>query len=175
MLKIACNRCDYSDTAKLCTSGGKPTAAVTLPKAQLTTPTALSVSPTTAEVAVGDLATSQVQIFDESGKFVKSLGTKAGCSVGGPEVSGERFFWLDGTQVFMAHEDDGSLWVADAANLRTMHLDSAGKYLGSVDYVVASYSSTVNSEQPGRVFSNYREYEVKYSAGATPLNQSWTL
>jgi hypothetical protein len=76
----------------------------------------------------------------------------------------------------MAHEDDGSIWVADAANLRTLHLDSnSGRFLGSVDYVVASYSSTVSSEQPSRVFSNYREYEVKYSGGRTPLNQSWSL
>jgi hypothetical protein len=164
------------DTAKLCTSGGKPTPTVTLPKAQLTTPTALSVSPTTGDVAVADLATSQVQIFSSNGKYSKSLGTKGGYSTGGPAVSAGRFFWLDSTQVFMAHDDDGSIWVADAANLRTLHIDSnTGQFLGSVDYIVASYSSTVSSEQPSRVFSNYREYEVKYSGGKAPLNQSWSL
>ena len=52
---------------------------------------------------------------------------------------------------------------------------SSGKALGSTDYVPASYASTVHSEQPSRVFSNYREYSVRYSGGATPLNESWTL
>jgi hypothetical protein len=33
----------------------------------------------------------------------------------------------------MAHEDDGSIWVADAANLRTLHLDSnSGKKNGAL-------------------------------------------
>jgi hypothetical protein len=117
-----------------------------------------------------------VHIFSSVGKFVKSLGKEGGYSVGGPEVDETRFFWLEKTQVFMAHEDDGTLWVADGANLRTLHLDPTdGKQLNSVDYVVASYASAVSSAQPSRVFSNYREYDVKYTAGATPLNKSWTL
>jgi hypothetical protein len=77
------------DTTKLCTSGGKPTPTVTLSKAQLTRPTALSVSPTTSDIAVGDLATSQVQIFSSDGKYLKSLGKKGGYSTGGPAVSGK--------------------------------------------------------------------------------------
>eukprot|EP01050_Picozoa_sp_SAG11_P012504 SAG11_NODE_1392_length_5048_cov_2.551020_2_plen_470_part_00 len=167
------------DANKLCQSVGDaeatPAALLSLPKAHLALPAALSVSPKTNEVAVADLATSQVQVFSESGAFLKSLGQSGGYATGGPEVSAKRFLWLNSTQVFLAHEDDGSLWVADAANLRTLHVDSEGRFIDSTDYVVASYSSAVHSEQPTRVFSNYREYAVKYSALATPLNESWAL
>ena len=167
------------DANKLCQSVGDaeatPAALLSLPRAHLALPAALSVSPKTNEVAVADLATSQVQVFSESGAFLKSLGQSGGYATGGPEVSAKRFFWLNSTQVFLAHEDDGSLWVADAANLRTLHVDSEGRFIDSTDYVVASYSSAVHSEQPTRVFSNYREYAVKYSALATPLNESWAL
>ena len=163
------------DTATLCTSGGKPTATVMLPTAQLVLPVALSVSPTTGDVAVADASTSQVHLFAADGKYLKSFGQKGGYATGGPQVSAERFFWLPTQKVFMAHESDGSLWVADGGNLRTLHVDSNGKELGLTEYVVASYSSAVISAQPTRVFSNYREYDVQYSGGATPLNQSWKL
>ena len=163
------------DAATLCSSGGKPAATVTLPAAQLALPAALSVSPTTGDVAVADLATSQVHLFSADGKYLKSFGQRGGYATGGAQVSAARFFWLPGQKVFMAHEGDGSLWVADGGNLRTLHVDSNGKELGSTEYIVASYSSAVSSAQPTRVFSNYREYEVAYSGGVTPLNQSWKL
>ena len=163
------------DVATLCKSAGKPTPTVTLTSSHLGSPAALSVSPKTGEVAVADLSTSQVQIFASDGAFVKSFGQPGGYSTSGPAVSAQRFMWHSEGQVFLSHEDDGSLWVADSGNLRTVHVDSDGKYLDSVDYVVASYASTVHSEQPTRVFSNYREYEVKYTRGKVPLNQSWTL
>ena len=57
-------------------------------------------------------------------------------------------------KVFMAHEGDGSLWVADGGNLRTLHVDNNGKELGSTEYIVASYSSAVSIEPGQRTMDN---------------------
>jgi hypothetical protein len=178
------------DVSKLCpakTTGAWAAAAkaveapavpiFSLPKADLTAPVALSVSPTTGSIAVADKASSQVKYFDgTTGKLVVTLGKKGGYNDGDPTVDEKRLFWPadSNVPVFLAHEADGSIWVADPGNFRTIHLSSSGAFLGDSMYTPASYASTVNTEDPAQVFSNYREFAVDYTKGKA-LNASWKL
>ena len=42
-------------------------------------------------------------------------------------VSASRLFWAAGDAVWMAFEDDGSLWVSDNGNQRAVHMAADGK------------------------------------------------
>jgi hypothetical protein len=71
---------------------------------------------------------------------------------------------------------DGSIWVTDTGNGRMLHVDADANYIEEIAYRPASYVSTVDANDPKRVFSNFLEYEVDTSAPLQPgASPSWRL
>ena len=136
------------------------------------------------QVAVADTATAQVKVFSPTtGELAHTIGAAGGFADGVPAVDGGhgkhiRLNWTpfntssahSSLHIFLAHEGDGSLWIADQDNRRVIHVSADGaELLGATMNVPASYTSTVMPEDPTRVFSNFLEFSVDYGK---PLNES---
>ena len=163
---------DISDRDRFCASGNpKPTLSLDL--SDIPVPSGqFSVSPVDGSLALADVQSSQVVVFSaKTGKVIRRLGQAGGYADGNVTVAHTKFFWVAREHIWVTHEDDGSLWVDDAGNQRSLHISAdGGEYLGERQHLPASYLSTVSGGDSTRIFSNFLEFEVSYEEGK-PLNQ----
>lgn len=151
----------------------QPVPELTLDADAVSAPAGLiAVSPKDGSIAVCDMKTSQVVLFSSDGQLIRRLGTLNGYADGNVTVDASKFFWTDVDPVWVAFEDDGTLWVMDSGNQRSLHLTPQGSFLGARQHLPASYTMAVSGGDPTRVFSNFLEFKVGYSG---PLNKSWSL
>ncbi len=151
----------------------QPSPDLTLDMDAISQPAGLvAVSPKDGSIAVCDLRTSQVVLFSSDGQLIRRLGTLHGYADGNATVDHSKFFWTDGDPLWVAFEDDGTLWVMDTGNQRSLHLTPEGSFLGQRQHLPASYTMAVSGGDPTRVFSNFLEFQVGYNG---PLNKSWSL
>lgn len=166
----------------LCFEGGRPAVAKYLYRGSrwvrdavlsrgLTTPVAIGVSPTDGTVAVVDAGTEQVKAFDPLGNALWTLGRAGGYTDGNPEVTTERF-WFSGGASYLTFQGDGSFWLGDPGNLRSLRFSAQRRYLDQIMYLPATYLVAVDPADPRRVFRHFMEFQVDYSR---PLRESWTL
>lgn len=73
---------------------------------------------------------------------------------------------------FVAHQNDGSLWIGDTGNWRYQHFDSTGNYLNNIMCMPRMYCVNICSNQNTQIFANLLEYTLDYSQ---PLATGWTL
>lgn len=100
-----------------------------------------------------------------------------------PTVSNTRFMFksmshLGSTGGYIAFSSDGSFWLGDNGNERSLHFSSGNSptYIEQIAYNGGFYSTAVDRSDPTRVTVNYLEYEVDYSFNTiTPDNGSWVL
>lgn len=154
----------------------------------LVNPLALAVSPDGATIAVADGGTSQqVKFFStSSGAQTGTLGTTGGYSTS-PAVTSTKFMFefRERTEVnsvgpksfysFIAYEPDGSFWLGDPGNYRTLHFSAANTYLDQICYIGILRTVSADANAPTRVFADYLEYAVDYSKPLDGNNGSWTL
>ncbi|UYZ63631.1 PA14 domain-containing protein [Hymenobacter weizhouensis] len=158
-------------------AGGSPTVAATI--GGLTNPLAVAVHPTNNDVVlVADGGSSQqVKAFTSTGTPLWTYGQAGGYQTNGPEVRTDKFWfdvsWGAKPGAALAVQADGSFWVGDGGNRRTLHFSANRTYLDQIAYGGVDYRATVvDLNNPTRVFLRLLEYQVDYSK---PIGQSWTL
>jgi hypothetical protein len=142
-------------------------------------PLALALSPIDHYLVVGDGGKSQqLKAFETVyGTSKWTFGQIGGYRIN-PEVSDDKFYFSDakgsaGTSI--AFESDGSFWVLDKGNFRLQHYSPSRQFINRVMFLPISYSVTVNSNNPRRIFSGYLEFDIDYSKPLLPDNSSWRL
>ena len=150
----------------------------------LVKPIALAASTVDDGVWVADGgASSQLKRFDGQGRALTVVGVRGGYATD-PAVTPDKlcFRSREGDErTGIAAAADASVWVIDTCNNRmlrfrpgagaTMHSDAA------IAYLPASYASTVDHGQPGRVFANFLEFDVERQTplvpGGAKLVRNW--
>ena len=78
---------------------------------------------------------------------------------------------------FIAYESNGSFWIGDRGNYRSLKFSANRDYLDQIMWLPATYNTHVDPNDPTRVFGDYLEFKVDYSLPLEPGNdnQSWEL
>jgi FlgD Ig-like domain len=164
---------------------GTPAVALTI-TAGLSAPLAVAANSTNVDlVLVADGGSSQqVKAFDTKGTSLWTYGLAGGYYTNGPAVANNKFWFQNFTvnaistvrtaipDTFITFASDGTFWVGDEWNNRIMHFDDSQNYLEQIMYQPASYSVSVDKNNPSRVFNNFLEFNVDYTK---PLSNAWTL
>ena len=151
-----------------------PAAVVTIPN--FSEPLAVAVNPTNASlILVADGGSSQqVKAFDNAGNPLWTYGLAGGYQTNGITVQTNKFWFNNGetNDTFLCFAPDGSFWVGDGGNFRSIHFSAACNYLEQIMYQPHSYIACVDQNNPSRVFNQFLEFKVDYTK---PLPQAWTL
>jgi hypothetical protein len=168
-------------------SDGSLTAA-TLTLSGLVSPLAIGVSPDNTTIAISDGGTSmQVKAYNvNTGASVWTLGQAGGYATNSDAANDK--FHFDNAKVFIndpndprkifapvTFQSDGSFWVGDCGNLRSIHFAANRTYITQIQVMGYNYSCAVDVNNPTRVFSNYLEFEIDYSKPLAPNNGSWVF
>ncbi len=151
--------------------------AATLTLSGLLDPLSVTVSPDGSSVLIGDGgASQQLKAYATStGAAQWTLGTAGGYSATSV-VSTSRFYFSDLSgginDTFAAYQSDGSFWLGDRGNYRTLRFDGSRSYQTQIAYIPASYTSAVDVNNPLRVMVQYLEYAIDYTK---PLASAWKL
>ena len=145
----------------------------------LENPVALSISPDNKILLVADANQSQqLRAYSTvTGALQWQFGEKNGY-LNSPLARNDKFFFGDikGTLgSTIAFEDNGSFWVEDSGNCRLQHFSADLEFINRIMFLNASYSLTVDSNNPERLFSDYLEFKIDYSKSLKPHNGSWIL
>ena len=146
-------------------------------------PLAIAVCPTNVNIILVADGGSQQQIkaINSSGTLLWTYGLVGGYQANGPAVQTNKFWFvfdlekkgtvpLAGTYICFA--PDGSFWVGDGGNHRSLHISSSQNYLEQIMWQPHSYTDSVDANNPSRVFNQFLEFSVDYTK---PLSNSWTL
>lgn len=150
---------------------GTPAVAATI--TGLTAGKAIAVHPTDNNlILISDGGSSQqVKAFNSQGAPLWTMG-QAGGYASDPTVANDKF----GLNAALCVLPDGSFWLGDATNTRLMHFSDSRVLIESIQYLVHNYVSTVDLNNPARVFAEYKEYRVDYSRPLVPgANGPWRL
>lgn len=139
---------------------------------------AVAVCPTNADIVlVADGgANQQVVAIDTNGVSLWTYGLPGGYVSNGPAVQTNKFYFqfeaenLSGA--FITFAPDGTFWVNDGGNERTMHFDLNRNYLGQIMYQPFSYTVSADKNNSSRIFNRFLEFSVDYTK---PLSNGWTL
>jgi hypothetical protein len=142
-------------------------------------PLAIGISGDSKIIAVCDGGTSQqVKAFSTiNGSQMWILGDRGGYA-NDASVTNNKFFFTTASKSkksFVAFEEDGSFWVGDTENFRSLKFDAGRRYLRSILYMPNSRSCSVDPSDPTRVTSGYLEFQVDYTKKLGPNNDSWKL
>lgn len=153
-----------------------PVAVTTL--TGLSLPVAVAVHPQNNDIVmVADGGSSQqIKAFSSTGSSLWTYGKQGGYA-NGPTVENNKFWFkpLDGISTFLTIQSDGSFWVNDRGNYRTMHFSASRQYLEQIMFLKYSRVATVDLNNPNRLFSECLEFNVDYSKPLEPNNGSWRL
>jgi hypothetical protein len=151
-----------------------PSAVVIIPN--FSEPLAVAVNPTNANlILVADGGGSQqVEGFNEAGALLWTYGQAGGYQSNGVAVATNKFWFFNGENdgTFLSFAPDGSFWVGDGGNYRSMHFSAARSYIEQIMYQPHSYIASADQNQPSRVCNQFLEFNVDYTK---PLAQGWTL
>ncbi len=121
-------------------------------------------------------SSQQVKAFDASGNLLWTYGQQGGYATNGPDVTADKFYFdaTSGAAAFLAFQPDGSFWVRDTGNDRTLHFSAQRQYLDQIMFLGYDYVVTANVNNPSRVFGRgWLEFAVDYKT--KPIQQSWQL
>ena len=145
----------------------------------------VAVDPTNNDlVLVADGGRSQqVKAYTRTGAAQWTYGQAGGYATNGPDVTNDKFFFVDqdpldfdstdrdpaGTETaFVAFAADGSFWLGDRGNCRVLHLSAKRAYLEQISYVPDKHLTTVDPNNPTRVFSDWLEFQVDNTQALQP-------
>ena len=151
-----------------------PSIAATI--ANFSEPLDVAISPANANlVLVADAGSSQqIKAFNSNGVLLWTYGLPGGYQTNGVAVSTNKFWFYDGEndETFLCFAPDGSFWVGDGGNYRTMHFSATCNYIEQIMYQPHAYVSGTDQNNISRVFDQFLEFKVDYTK---PLQQCWTL
>ncbi len=141
-------------------------------------------------VLVADGGSSQqVKAYTRTGAVQWTYGQAGGYATNGPDVTNDKFFFLDqdpldydatdrdpaGTETaFVAFAADGSFWLGDRGNCRLLHFAANRAYLEQIAYIADKHHTTVDPNNPSRVFSDWLEFRVDNTQALQPGDPSAT-
>ncbi|HEY4198173.1 MAG TPA: PA14 domain-containing protein, partial [Mucilaginibacter sp.] len=145
----------------------------------LESPLALAVSPDDKQVVIADGSESQqIKAYNsQSGAPLWVFGEKNGYRKNAL-VTDNKFYFSDQREqlaTFIAFENNGSFWVGDPGNDRVQHYAADRSFIERIMLLPTSYSTSVDPNDPDKVFSDYLEFKVDYSKPLNPSNGSWKL
>ncbi len=153
---------------------GSPVAAWTIPN--FSEPLAIAVNPADPNlIIVADGGGSQqLKAFNSSGTPLWTYGLPGGYQTNGPAVTTNKFWFYDGEEdgTFVSFGPDGTFWVGDGGNHRSLHFSTSLNYIEQIMSQPHSYMTCVDQNNPNRVFDQFLEFRVDYTK---PLSQGWTL
>ncbi|MGA2247314.1 MAG: hypothetical protein ABSH48_20170, partial [Verrucomicrobiota bacterium] len=139
-------------------------------------PLDVAVNPTNANlILVADGGSSQqVKAFTASGTPLWAYGLAGGYFSNGVAVTTNKFWFFNGQNdgTFLCFAPDGSFWVGDGGNNRSLHFSAGCNYIEQIMFQPHSYVVSVDANNPSRVFNQFLEFNVDYTK---PLSQAWTL
>lgn len=123
----------------------------------------------------------QVKAYNRSGSKLWMYGQAGGYNNGDPSVTVDKLWFGRGDEKSsIAVQSDGSFWVNDYQNNRVLHISASRTYLEQIAYQPHSYLTTIDLNNPNRVFSNFLEFKIDYSkslkagsTGAWVLVKNW--
>jgi hypothetical protein len=154
--------------------GANPSIVSAIPN--LRKPLDVAVHPSNSDfILIADGGSSQqVKAFNRAGTSLWTYGLAGGYQTNGVAVATNKFWFFDGENdgTFLCFAPDGSFWVGDGGNYRSLHFSAAPAYLEQIMFQPHSYIACVDQNNPSRVFNQFLEFKVDY---AKPLPQAWTL
>ncbi len=139
-------------------------------------PLDVAVNPTNSNIIlVADGGSSQqVKAFNSAGASIWTYGLAGGYQTNGATVANNKFWFSNGLndETFLCFAPDGSFWVGDGGNHRSLHFSGALTYIEQIMYQPHSYKTCVDQNNPSRIFNEFLEFSVDYTK---PLPQGWTL
>ena len=154
--------------------GPAPSLIATI--SNLSEPLDVAVNPTNASlILVADGGGSQqLKAFSNTAAALWTYGLPGGYQANGVAVATNKFWFNNGQKdaTFLCFAPDGSFWVGDPANNRSLHFSAARAYLEQIMYQPLSFRASVDQSNPSRVFNQFLEFSVDYTQ---PLARSWTL
>ncbi len=139
-------------------------------------PLDVAANPTNANlILVADGSSSQqIKAFNSAGASLWTYGLAGGYQTNGVVVTNNKFWFNDGQsdETFVCFAPDGSFWVGDSGNHRSLHFSASLNYIEQIMYQPHSYTACVDQNNPSRVFNQFLEFQVDYTK---PLPQAWTL
>lgn len=137
----------------------------------VTIPTVLGISADYSTISIYDASTSQIKSYSTSTNAnVWTLGQVGGFT-NNPYAANDKFYTVN----FIRYQSDGSFWVGDKENFRTMHFNADRTYKEQVAWAPNSRSSSVDPNNPKRVFCGFVEFERDYTLPLSGTNGSWKL
>jgi hypothetical protein len=112
-------------------------------------------------IGVLDASTvQQAKLYNTStGAPTITVGT-AGGYLTSPAVTNYKFSFDNS---YIAFQSDGSFWIGDKNSYRNMHYNSAGTYIDQIAYIPHSYYSSIDPNNPSRIYSDHLEFERDYN------------
>lgn len=139
-------------------------------------PLDVAICPTNANlVLVADGGSSQqIKAYNSAGTSLWTYGLAGGYQTNGVAVSTNKFWFYDGEndETFLCFAPDGSFWVGDGGNYRSLHFSATCNYIEQIMYQPHAYVACVDQNNISRVFDQFLEFKVDYTK---PLQQCWTL
>ncbi len=165
-----------SSNKVICFTNLNVSPAVALTISNFSEPLAVAVNPMNAGIIlVADGGSSQqVKAFNGAGTSLWTYGLAGGYQTNGVAVATNKFWFFDGENdgTFLCFSSDGSFWVGDGGNYRSLHFSAAGNYIEQIMHQPHSWIACVDQNDPSRVFNQFLEFKVDYTK---PLPQAWTL
>lgn len=165
-----------STNSVMCFSNVAAQADLLTEIAGLSEPLDVAVEPTNANlILIADGGSSQqVKAFDRTGAPLWAYGLAGGYATNGVAVATNKFWFSNGQNdgTFLCFAPDGSFWIGDGGNNRSLHFSGACSYLEQIMSQPHSYAVSVDPNNPSRVFNQFLEFNVDYTK---PLSQAWTL
>ncbi|MGO8697224.1 MAG: fibronectin type III domain-containing protein [Limisphaerales bacterium] len=165
-----------SSNSVICYTNVNSNAIALLTLSNFSEPLAVAVNPADPSlVLVADGGTNQqIMAFDNTGRPLWTYGQAGGYQANGSAVATNKFWFTDGEndETFLTFAPDGSFWVGDGGNNRSLHFSSARNYIEQIMYEPHSYITSVDRNNPSRVSNQFLEFSVDYTK---PLAQGWTL
>jgi len=135
-------------------------------------------------VLVADGGSSQqVKAYSRAGVLKWTYGQAGGYATNGPDVTFDKFFFVDqdplnsgatdrdpsGSETaFISFASDGSFWLGDRGNCRMLHFSANRAYLEQISYIADKHYTTVDPNNPSRIFSDWLEYQVDNTRALQP-------
>ena len=151
-----------------------------------------SIAKNAAGMVIADANYHDLNVLDGLGNFITSFGQAY--NAGPPDVSAAKFYLSDnlsnantalpgqvsqlwnyksGTSLW--YDTDGSYWIIDTGNNRLLHLNAVNAFIEQVMFIPDSLDVNVCGNDPTRVFSEYLEFKVDYTAGSWQLTKNWAV
>ena len=144
-----------------------------------TNPINVRISPDNGTLLILDLGTQQVKAYSNStGALQWVLGQPGGYDVNGPAVSMDKFMFnrADFAIASLAYQADGSFWVGDIGNYRTLHFKADRTYKEQIMYLPSFRNVNIDQNNPTRIFADELEFQRDYSKPLdNGVNGSWKL